>query len=225
MAPVAKMTNAKNENGIDAKALAVGHANEAKENANNTLTQEALTAASETQQAANDPNPPRQNEAAAQTSRDVAASQTLPATSLLERIDQARLTNRVAGAFRSLANQSGTIRMKLHPEELGAMTIRMRIESGKVTAKLETETETARQVLLENMDTLKKKLKEQNLEVAAFDIEVTPGETAETNTSDRNAGNRTTRKQVETTETPAPDRKNKGQIESHRENDHVDLYS
>jgi flagellar hook-length control protein FliK len=116
-----------------------------------------------------------------QTARDVAASQTLPTPSLMERIDQARLTNRVAGAFRSLANQSGTIRMKLHPEELGALTIRMQIEAGKVSAKLEAETETARQVLLANIEVLKKKLKEQNLEIETFDVEVVSTETNGTN--------------------------------------------
>ena len=145
---------------------------------NDNVTQEALTAASETQQAANDPGQSQPDPGAAQTARDAAVTQTLPNTSLMERVDQARLTNRVASAFRSLANQSGTIRMKLHPEELGALTIRMQIEAGQVSAKLEAETETARQVLLENIETLKKKLKEQNLEVASFDIEVIQSDTS-----------------------------------------------
>ena len=145
---------------------------------NDNVTQEALTAASETQQAANDPGHSQNDPHATQAAKDVAVTQTLPNTSLVERIDQARLTNRVASAFRSLANQSGTIRMKLHPEELGALTIRMQIEAGQVSAKLETETETARQVLLENIETLKKKLKEQNLEVTTFDIEVVQPETS-----------------------------------------------
>ena len=152
------------------------------------MTQEALTAASETQQAANDPRPAQPDPTVMQTTRDasadIAVSQTLPNTSLMERIDQARLINRVAGAFRSQANQNGTIRMKLHPEELGALTVRMQIEAGKVTAKLEAETETAKRILLDNIETLKKKLKEQNLEVATFDIEVIPvipGETSKTN--------------------------------------------
>jgi flagellar hook-length control protein FliK len=57
----------------------------------------------------------------------------------------------------------------------------MQIESGRVTAKLETETETARQVLLANIETLKKRLKDQNLEVTAFDIEVVPSETGKDN--------------------------------------------
>ena len=148
---------------------------------NDNVTQEALTAASEIQQAANDLGQSQHDPNAAQAAKDAAVTQTLPNTSLMERLDQARLTNRVASAFRSLANQSGTIRMKLHPEELGALTIRMQIEGGQVSAKLEAETETAKQVLLENIETLKKKLKEQNLEVQVFDVEVVSKESNRTN--------------------------------------------
>ena len=211
MMPVTRSGNTRLDAELDAKFSAtVGLANASKANAKDNVTQEALTAASETQQAANDPGQSQPNNGVPQAAKDVAASQTLPSTSLIERLDQARLVNRVTGAFRSLANQSGTIRMKLHPEELGALTIRMQIEAGKVTAKLEAETETAKQVLLDNIDTLKKKLKEQNLEVAAFDIEVTLPEakngqqTTQTQQSDRAIAN-----------------KNKGYTEP----EHVDFYS
>ena len=181
MTPVSRSESTKLNGELDAKISAVGQTNTAKVNAKDNLTREALTAASETQQTAHDPGQSQPDPGAAQAPKDVAASQMLPSTSLMEQLDQARLTNRVTAAFRSLANQSGTIRMKLHPEELGALTIRMQVESGKVVAKLEAETETARRVLLENMETLKKKLKEQNLEVAAFDIEVTPSGTGKDN--------------------------------------------
>ncbi len=217
MTPVSKSGNVKIGGGFDAKIMsAAGHANEVKESAKNTVTQEALTAASETQQAANDPGQSQRQGISPQTSGDVAASQTLPSTSLMERVDQARLTNRVAGAFRSLANQSGTIRMKLHPEELGALTIRMQIEAGKVSAKLEAETEAAKQLLLENMDTLKKKLKEQNLEVTAFDIEVTASETGK---------NTPTRNQSNLSEVAAADGKITKRNESQGDIGRVDLYS
>jgi len=184
MTPVSPSETARRHGELDMKiSSAAGMANAAKVNAKDNVTQEALTAASETQQAANDPRPAQPDPTVMQTTRDasadIAASQTLPNTSLMERIDQARLINRVAGAFRSLANQNGTIRMKLHPEELGALTVRMQIEAGKVTAKLEAETETAKRILLDNIETLKKKLKEQNLEVAAFDIDVVSNETSQ----------------------------------------------
>ena len=173
MTPVSQSETVRRNGELDAKIASVaGMTSTSKDSAKDNVTQEALTAASETQQAANDPGQSQPDPYAAQAARDVAVTQTLPNTSLMERVDQARLTNRVASAFRSLANQSGTIRMKLHPEELGALTIRMQIEAGQVSAKLEAETETAKQVLLENIETLKKKLKEQNLEMAAFDIEV-----------------------------------------------------
>jgi len=205
MTPVSRSESARLSGELDAKMThATGLTNTPKESAKDNLTQEALTAASETQQVANDPGQSQPDSGAMQASRDVAESQMLPNTSLMERLDQARLVNRVAGAFRSLANQSGTIRMKLHPEELGALTLRMQIESGKVTAKLEAETETAKQVLLANIETLKKRLKEQNLEVSAFEIEVVASETG-----------KTTRKQ-QPGQTVA--RNNKDQ------NEHIDIY-
>jgi flagellar hook-length control protein FliK len=142
-----------------------------KEKPQGLITQEALTAASGTQQAANDTVLQSEN-AAQRTSRETPQQQTLPTTSLWEHIDHQQLTNRVASVFRSFANQGGTIRMKLHPEELGSLTIRMQIDSGKVTAKFEAETETARQALLANVESLKQKLKEQRLEVTSFEIEV-----------------------------------------------------
>ena len=219
MTPVAKNANIKSDTETDAKAAAtIGQSDETKESLQNTLTQEALKAASETQQNANDMGQERPQaelmlQNANQTSRgDVAVSQTLPNTSLLERVDQAKLTHRVASAFRSLANQSGTIRMKLHPEALGALTIRMQIESGKVAAKLEAETESAKQVLTENIDTLKRKLKEQNLEVTSFEIEVVSDKSKQTN--------RTTQ---QNTATPNVALSRKNTDENHF--DHVDYYS
>jgi len=190
MTPVSQPETARRHSELDMKmTVTMGSANMAKVNAKDNITQEALTSASETQQAANDPGQSQSDSNAAQAAKDVAVTQSLPNTSLMERIDQARLVNRVAGAFRSLANQNGTIRMKLHPEELGALTIRMQIEAGsatgrnasQITAKLEAESETAKQILLENVETLKKKLKELNLEIAAFDIEVISTETNKTN--------------------------------------------
>jgi len=220
MTPVARNASAKSDTETDAKAAAtIGQSDESKESLQNTLTQEALKAASETQQNANDMGQEQRPQAelmlqnANQTSQgDVAVSQTLPHTSLLEQVDQAKLTHRVASAFRSLANQSGTIRMKLHPEALGALTIRMQIESGKVAAKLEAETESAKQMLTENIDMLKRKLKEQNLEVTSFEIEVVSDKGKQTN--------RTTQQNT-TTHNVALSRKNTDENHS----DHVDYYS
>lgn len=228
MSPVSRNANTKSDMEIDAKnTTTIGQSGETKESMQNSLTREALTAASETQQTANDPGlsgqANRQQDSQQTPSGDTTTSQTLPSTSLMERIDQAKLTNRVTSAFRSLANQSGTIRMKLHPEELGALTIRMQIESGKVSAKLETETEAARQVLSENIDSLKRKLKEQNLEVSSFEIEVVSEKgSRQTSAAKLNANDRS----VMQTKTAAIDRKNKDETESRRqEPDHVDLYS
>ena len=225
MTSVSKNANTKFDAEFDAKISAnIGQNTEQQERSQNTLTQEAVTAASETQQTANELRQPLQQMPMQQTASDTtAASQTLPNTSLLERVDQAKLTNRVASAFRSLANQSGTIRMKLHPEALGALTIRMQIEDGKVTAKLEAETETAKQVLLENVDSLKRKLKEQNLEVSAFDVEVVANEASQ---GDKAVQSKTNHRNNSQAEIVVAGRNNKGGTTVPRQNvGHVDYYS
>ncbi|MCL2348107.1 MAG: flagellar hook-length control protein FliK [Planctomycetaceae bacterium] len=174
MTQIGKNESAKIRDELDAKTASVlNKVGESKEKKRDTLTKEALAETSNAQQApAHDTA--RQQANRHGTDQDVAVSQTLPNTSLMERVDQAQLTQRVASVFRSFANQGGTIRMKLHPEELGALTVRMQIDHGKVAAKLEAESETAKKILLDNVETLKQKLKDQNLEVTSFEIDVLP---------------------------------------------------
>ena len=166
--PVTGNTNISQEVGLETKiASALKQVGEVKGKHENTITKEAVTATGGSAQSEG-------KGLSQQSAKEAAVSQMFPETSLLDRVDQAKLTQRITNVFRSLAGREGTVRMKLHPEELGAVTLKMKTEDGKVTAKLETETETAKDILLENLEQLRVKLAQQNIHLDSFDVEVRP---------------------------------------------------
>jgi flagellar hook-length control protein FliK len=87
-------------------------------------------------------------------------------------VDQAQLLNRVAKAFEAARNRGGEVRIRLSPPELGALRIQIKVQDGVVSARLEAETQGAKQVLLENLGTLKERLGEQGLRVEQFDVDL-----------------------------------------------------
>ncbi len=89
---------------------------------------------------------------------------------MLEQIDRVRLVQRVANACQSAANQSGTIRMKLHPEALGSLSLKIQVKNKTFNARIETETESAKTVLLENLDGLRERLAEQGIRLESFEV-------------------------------------------------------
>lgn len=86
--------------------------------------------------------------------------------------DRARLIQRVATACQSAVNQNGTIRMKLHPEELGSVSVKIQIDGKSARIELESENEEARQILLENADQLKERLLAQGMHVESFSVKI-----------------------------------------------------
>ncbi|MDR1960601.1 MAG: flagellar hook-length control protein FliK [Planctomycetaceae bacterium] len=168
LTPVTGKPDASLESHLETKiASALKQIGELRGKHDNTLTKEAVTAVAGI-------SPQTARDGIRQSGKDSAVSQ-LPQTSLYERIDQAMLTQRITNVFRSFAGQpDGTVRMKLHPEELGAVTLRMKTEDGRVTAKIETETQTAKNVLLGNLEQLREKLAKQNIRLDAFEVEVLP---------------------------------------------------
>ena len=83
-----------------------------------------------------------------------------------------KLVQRVLRGVEQLANGGGQVRLRLHPPELGSLQMSLRIEAGQVFAKLEVENSTARDSLLNNIQTLRDRLAEQGMKVAAFEVEV-----------------------------------------------------
>jgi flagellar hook-length control protein FliK len=90
----------------------------------------------------------------------------------VSRIDPARFVGRVAKAFHTAQERGGTLQIRLSPPELGAMRLELTVKDGVMTAALETETSSARRVLLENLPALRDRLAEQNIRVERFDVEV-----------------------------------------------------
>ena len=85
---------------------------------------------------------------------------------------ETKLVQRVLRGVEQLANGGGQVRLRLHPPELGSLQMSLRMEDGQVFAKLEVENSTARDALLNNIQTLRDRLTEQGMRVAAFDVEV-----------------------------------------------------
>ncbi|HZZ27051.1 MAG TPA: flagellar hook-length control protein FliK [Pirellulales bacterium] len=87
-------------------------------------------------------------------------------------IDQARFVERVATAFRNIDDQGGEIRLRLSPPELGSLKVEVAVRNGILTARLETETNTARSLLLDNLPALRERLAAQNIKVEWFDVDL-----------------------------------------------------
>lgn len=82
------------------------------------------------------------------------------------------LIQRVVAALQSSANQSDTVRIRMHPESLGSVAVRVRIQQGKMFASLRVENNSARELLLENLDTLRKRLASGGIEMEEFEVEL-----------------------------------------------------
>ena len=86
---------------------------------------------------------------------------------------QARLVQRVAKAF-DIARARGetSVRLKLTPPQLGSLQIELKLDRGTMLARLEVETQAAREALLDNLNTLRNRLAEQNIRVDQFDVDL-----------------------------------------------------
>jgi len=84
--------------------------------------------------------------------------------------ERVRFVQRVARAFESATERGGHLRMRLHPPGLGSLRLDLTVRSGVLSARLETETEAARNLLLENLATLRDRLAEHQIKVERFDV-------------------------------------------------------
>jgi flagellar hook-length control protein FliK len=76
------------------------------------------------------------------------------------------------GLAAALRQNGGSITIRLQPEALGDLKIKMSLEPGKVGASFEVQTDQARQLLGKTMDTLKSALEAQGLEVDRLEVQV-----------------------------------------------------
>jgi flagellar hook-length control protein FliK len=90
----------------------------------------------------------------------------------LSAASRARLVQRVAKAFEAASDNGGTIRLRLSPPELGSLKIEIRMEQGQMHARLETDSEQTRSVLLDNLPALRDRLQQQDITVTRFDVDL-----------------------------------------------------
>lgn len=114
-------------------------------------------------------DPTSVRDASAKTS-DASAPQN-DETARSDAAERARFVQRVTRAFESAADRAGHVRLRLHPPELGAMRLDLTVRDGHMSARLQTETEAARNMLLDNLPALKERLAEHQIKVESFEIE------------------------------------------------------
>lgn len=87
-------------------------------------------------------------------------------------VDRVRFLQRVAGAFRAADEQGGQIRLRLSPPELGSMKLELNVRDGLMTAHVQAETDTARNLLLDHLPQLRERLADHNIKIDHFDVEL-----------------------------------------------------
>lgn len=87
-------------------------------------------------------------------------------------VDPARFVSRVARAIQTAQERGGPLQLRLSPPELGAMRLELSLNHGALTAKVETDNQAARQLLLDNLPALRDRLAEQNVKIERFDVDV-----------------------------------------------------
>lgn len=103
----------------------------------------------------------------------VAEHQQIPEESdPLPTLDRARFVQRVSRAFQSAHSREGVIQLRLSPPELGSLRIEISTQQGVISAKVETETAAARNVMLDNLPALRERLAEQQIRLEKFDVDV-----------------------------------------------------
>jgi len=111
-------------------------------------------------------------------------------------VDRERFVQRVARAFETMGHRNGVVRLKLHPPELGSLRLEITVRHGVMTARVEAETQAARNMLLDNLSVLRERLAQQDIKIEQFNVDLTdrspgglPGQTADFAESHERGGN------------------------------------
>jgi flagellar hook-length control protein FliK len=105
-------------------------------------------------------------------------------------VDRGRFLGRVEGAIRTAQQRDGRVHVRLSPPELGALRIELTLQHGVMNARIEAETTSARNLLLDNLPALRDRLAQQDIRVERFDVDVRRdgGGSNPQNANDRPAG-------------------------------------
>lgn len=85
---------------------------------------------------------------------------------------ESRVLQRVLKGLEQLKDGGGQVRLRLHPPELGSLQVTIRVEAQQVSASIEVEHASARDVLLSNLPQLQSQLADQGLNITQFDVKV-----------------------------------------------------
>lgn len=86
--------------------------------------------------------------------------------------EQARFVQRVARAFQAVGNDGGSVRLRLHPPDLGSLRLELTVRNGTLTARLEVDNHAAKHALLDNLPALRDRLAQQHIKVERFDVDL-----------------------------------------------------
>lgn len=85
-------------------------------------------------------------------------------------VDRVALVRRVVAAMESAANRNGPIRVRMAPDTLGSVFLKVRIRDGKISARIFAETEETRALLLEYRDDLAAGLARHDMIIEHFEV-------------------------------------------------------
>ncbi len=106
----------------------------------------------------------------------------------LSRAEKVRLAQRVARSFSRVGPTGGSVQLKLHPPELGSLAVNIKIEGKSMSAKLTTESQAAREVIMESLPQLRTRLAEQGYDVVQFTVDVASDSATMDNQSGQGTG-------------------------------------
>lgn len=104
----------------------------------------------------------------------------------MNQTEKLRLIQRVARSFSRLGNTGGTVQLRLHPPELGALAIQVRMEGRSMAAHLTTQSAATREVIMESLPQLRQRLAEQGFEITQFTVDVASDSSLSADTADSN---------------------------------------
>ncbi|GEM_PF-5178445 len=87
-------------------------------------------------------------------------------------VDRARFMQRVTQAFRAAHERGGHVRLRLHPPELGSLRVDLRVVDNVMSARMEAESATARELLAEHLPVLRQRLAEHGIRVERFELDL-----------------------------------------------------
>jgi len=88
----------------------------------------------------------------------------------LDVTDYQRFIHRVSQAFTSGLRRDGTLRLKLHPPELGSLRLEVRFKEGKLNARLEADRPEVYALLTEGLQELRQRLETQQISVEKLEV-------------------------------------------------------